>query len=107
MFAMRSQLNIQTHSRTEFISLFAQVAECFPPSAFHNREDVPVITIKGDVNSGKSLVAETMMKTWSDDHGVEDTLSREKDHMFLERYPREAMQTLSQKFNVNGKKVVF
>ena len=65
MFTMRSQLNIQTHSRTEFISLFAQVAECFPLSAFHNREDVPVITITGDVNSGKSLVAETMMKTWS------------------------------------------
>lgn len=105
---MQSHLHVKTWSRVEFISLFAQIAECFPLSAFHNREDVPVIIIKGDVKSGKSLIAETMMKTWSDDHRVEDTLASEKDHMFLERYPREAMhQTLSRKFNVSGKKVVF
>lgn len=94
-----------TSSRKDFISVFAKVAECFPPAALHDRQNVPVIIIKGDSSVGKSLVAETMMKTWSDEHDLDDLLREEKDHMFLESRAAEASKkTLSRGFNVYGKK---
>lgn len=101
---MPRTLICNTSTRTDFISVFAKVAECFPPSVFHDRQNVPVIIIKGDTSVGKSLVAETMMKTWSDDHDLEDVLQKEKDHMFLESRAAEALKTLSRTFNVYGKK---
>ena len=103
---MLQTLNARTQNRKDFIALFAAVADCFPPPVFHDRHAVPMILIKGDASCGKSLVAETMMRTWSDDHDLQEVLGEEKQHMFLERTPAEAAErTVSKIFNVYGKKV--
>ena len=101
---MLPKLALRTSNRNDFISLFGKVAECFPPPVFHDRQNVPVIIIKGDTSVGKSLAAEAMMKTWSDEHDLNDVFEKEREHMFLEVRAGEAVETLSRTFNVYGKK---
>lgn len=93
---------IVTKNRTEFQKLMSYLARAVDTTFLHNSDRIPVILITGD--AGKSLAAETMMKTWMDGHSLRDAVTIPKDDkMFLESSPARAIKTVSTKAPVAGK----
>lgn len=101
---MDRHLEILTYGRSAFIDAIETLANAFPARFLHDRWNIPQIELKGAFACGKSLLVETMMKTWSDDHTLSDVYGNEKRFMFLEGRICDAMQTVSQEFNVQSKK---
>ncbi len=94
----------KTSSRTSFIRLFSHLANMVEPSLLHDTSNIPQINIVGAFKSGKSLAAEAMMRTWSDNDQL-DELEQEKGFMFLETHPcQSSRHDVSGIFNVAGKK---
>lgn len=95
-----------TQERAQLIDLFSGLAECVDPEFLANPLDIPRILVTGGHRDGKSLAVEAIMKSWSDDHDPADMLSGEMNRMFLEKRPGEAVNCLSETFNVANNNVL-
>lgn len=90
-----------TTTREGFIGVFQTLAEGIDQSFLLDKERPPIIGIVGGYDSGKSLAVETMIKTLAG-QDTASTLAKEKDHMFLEQDPGDALSGVSGIFNLAG-----
>ncbi len=98
----------RTYDRTELMQLSAYLAHAINQHHLINPQDIPVISIYGEAGTGKSLVAEAMLKSWMDDFSYEETVSIPPDEkMFMERYPMQASMTVSQVRTCNNRDITF
>lgn len=97
-----ARILLRTDTRGAFIRLFETIGLGIDKRFLHQKANPLFMSFSGDRKSAKSLGVEVLMKTLSDGHTLDKTLTDEEPYMFLETEPCQAIDTVKGIFNVAG-----